>query len=142
MSAGENPTWAARDWHGLRWSAWMPLNAAHPLALAQLTQAPGFYRIRSATRPVELIHVGYAAEGVRERVERLARQVRLAVPPNDTQIPEAVGLWEVHRARSVSVQVSGAAYDVAESDADGLLRVIVAEASAWQALESVESGPK
>jgi hypothetical protein len=31
----------------LRWSAWMPLNAAHLLALQQLPEAPEIFRIRT-----------------------------------------------------------------------------------------------
>lgn len=89
----------------LRWSAWMPLMGAHPLALAQLPSEPGIYRIRAAGG--SLLHVGYAAHGVRTTMERLSRQVHLPVEPyNDPDVP-ARHLWH-ERRRYGAYEVSGA----------------------------------
>jgi hypothetical protein len=88
----------------------MPLNAAHPLALAQLPQAPGLYRIRRADCPSELEWVGWAERGVREVIERLSRQVHLPVAPYDDPDSPARALWQLRR-RGISLEVSGAAVE-------------------------------
>lgn len=77
-SAVEAPE--SRAWRGLSWSAWMPLSAAHPLALGQLPESPGFFRLRRVGRSCPF-HVDYAQEGVRQRIERLSRQSSLRQPP-------------------------------------------------------------
>lgn len=89
----------------------MPLNAAHPLALAQLPLAPGLYRIRRADRPVDLEWIGWADAGVREVVERLSRQVHLPVAPYDDPRTPARSLWQLRRDAGVSFEVSGAAVE-------------------------------
>jgi hypothetical protein len=98
------------DWLWYRWSAWMPLNAAHPLALAQLPLAPGLYRVRRADSPAELEWVGWADRGVREVVERLSRQVHLPVAPYDDPDSPALALWQLRR-QGTSLEVSGAAVE-------------------------------
>lgn len=107
----------------LRWSAWMPLMAAHPLALGQLPFQPGFYRVRRADRPRTLIWIGWAGQGVRESMERLSRQVHLPVRPFDDPQSPALVLWTLHRAEHASFEVSGAA---APEDGEG-----------WRLLESL-----
>lgn len=88
----------------------MPLNAAHPLALAQLPLAPGLYRIRRADCPSELVWVGWADRGVREVVERLSRQVHLPVAPYDDPDSPALALWNLRR-QGVSLEVSATAVE-------------------------------
>lgn len=89
----------------------MPLNAAHPLALAQLPLAPGLYRIRRADRPTDLHWIGWADRGVREVVERLSRQVHLPVAPYDDPRSPALSLWRLRRDEGISFEVSGAAIE-------------------------------
>jgi hypothetical protein len=89
----------------------MPLNAAHPLALAQLPQAPGLYRIRRTDRPDELEWIGWAERGVREVIERLSRQAHLPVAPFDDPTSPALHLWRERRGGVVSFEVSGAAVE-------------------------------
>ncbi len=102
----------SRTWLGLSWSAWMPLMAAHPLALAQLPSAPGLYRIRRAELPGEVLWTGWARTGVREVVERLARQVHLPLEPYDDPSGPALSLWKARVDASASFQVSGAPVDL------------------------------
>jgi hypothetical protein len=109
VTSGGNPD--SRDWLGLRWSAWMPLMAAHPLALAQLPAAPGIYRIRRADPSSELLWAGWARAGVREAVERLARQVYMPVEPYDDPMGPALTLWTARVHATASFQVSGARLD-------------------------------
>jgi hypothetical protein len=97
-----------RDWLSYRWSAWMPLMAAHPLALAQLPSGQGLYRVRRADRRQELEWIGWAESGVRETVERLSRQVHLPVEPFDDPQSAACALWRLRRAQGASFEVSGA----------------------------------
>jgi hypothetical protein len=101
----------------------MPLNAAHPLALAQLPLAPGLYRIRRSDRPGELEWVGWAGRGVREVVERLSRQVHLPVAPYDDPESPARALWLLRQRKGISFEVSGTAV---ESGGPDLAR------SAWE----------
>jgi hypothetical protein len=101
------PEYVTRNWMSLRWSAWMPLMAAHPLALAQLPSPPGVYRVRR-TGALELEWIGSAVRGVRETVERLSRQVHLPVPPYDDPEAPARLLW-VGRVDGRAFEVSGAA---------------------------------
>jgi hypothetical protein len=61
----------------------MPLSGAHPLALQQLPEAPGFLRIRRENS-TDVMVVEPAESGVRARVERLARLVRLTTPPTSS----------------------------------------------------------
>lgn len=92
---------------GYRWSAWMPLMAAHPLALAQLPSEPGLYRIRRVDHPGELAWIGWAERGVREVVERLSRQVHLPIEPYDDPNSPARALWQLRRDELASFEVSG-----------------------------------
>src|SRR2546423_148215 len=87
----------SRRWLGYAWSAWMPLLAAHPLALAQLPSAPGLYRIRRVDRQEELLWIGWAKGGVREEMERLSRQVHLAERPYGSPDSPASALWRLRR---------------------------------------------
>jgi hypothetical protein len=109
----------AGRWLGLRWSAWMPLVAAHPLALAQLPSERGLYRIRRAGVQGKLEWIGWAENGVRERVERLSRQVHMPVRPYESADGPALALWELRRARGAAFEVSGAA--VVEGDGESWL---------------------
>jgi hypothetical protein len=95
-------------WLGLTWSAWMPLMAAHPLALAQLPSHPGLLRIRRANDPDVLCWVGWASSGVRQTAERLSRQVHLPVPPFDDPAVPAIALWQDKRTHSTAFEISGA----------------------------------
>lgn len=106
----------AADWLGLRWSTWMPLMAAHPLALAQLPSEPGIYRIRRADLPHRLLWLGWEERGVRETVERLCRQVHLPVEPYDDPRSPALALWRLRSRRGAAFEVSGAA--LSQSDAE------------------------
>ena len=92
----------------LRWSAWMPLMAAHPLALAQLPSEPGIYRIRRAGRPDRLVWIGWEPRGVRETVERLSRQVHMPIEPFDDPRNPARLLWNMRRQEGIGFEVSGA----------------------------------
>lgn len=96
------------DWLGYRWTAWMPLMAAHPLALTQLPVQPGLYRVRRAGSR-ELIWIGWAEHGVRETVERLSRQSHLPVSPYDDPSAPAELLWRLRREERTSFEVSGTA---------------------------------
>jgi len=87
----------------------MPLLAAHPLALQQLPEAPGLFRIRREREDKPLL-VEHAPRGVRQAVDRLARQVRLPVPPA-TGSSVAARLWSEHRKSGIGFQVSGAVAD-------------------------------
>jgi hypothetical protein len=100
----------ASDWMDFRWSAWMPLMAAHPLALVQLPTGPGPYRVRRRDRQDRLEWIGWAERGVREVVERLSRQVHLPVEPYDDPSSPALALWGLRRKYGVAFEVSGAAY--------------------------------
>lgn len=118
------PAYLRGDWLGYRWSAWMPLMAAHPLALAQLPLGAGLYRVRRAGTSEGLEWIGWADRGVREVVERLSRQVHLPVEPYDDPDTRALDLWRLRRDNAASFEVSG----VSVPDADaGLGR------QAWQA---------
>jgi hypothetical protein len=108
-----------RDWMGLRWTAWMPLMAAHPLALAQLPSDPGFYRLRRCDMPDQLVWIGWEGRGVRETIERLSRQVHLPVEPYDDPTGPARKLWRLRRDAGASFEVSGAAAAL-ENDAGQL----------------------
>jgi hypothetical protein len=99
----------ADDWMELRWSAWMPLMAAHPLALAQLPSEAGVYRVRRADQQDRLEWIGWAERGVREVVERLSRQVHLPVEPYDDPKSPARLLWSMRRTLGTAFEVSGAA---------------------------------
>ncbi|HEX6506435.1 MAG TPA: hypothetical protein VF221_02275 [Chloroflexota bacterium] len=101
----------SRIWLGLPWTAWMPLMAAHPLALAQLPSGSGLYRIRFAGRDGEILWLGWAESGVRETVERLSRQVHLPVEPYDDPRAPAHLLWTMRRKTRVSFEVSGLEID-------------------------------
>lgn len=106
-------------WLGFRWTAWMPLMAAHPLALAQLPSLPGIYRIRRVDRPEELEWIEWEGRGIREVVERLARQVHLPVRPYDDPGSPAMRLWDLRRA-GMSFDVSGTPLPARESEGRGL----------------------
>ena len=101
----------SRDWLGLRWSAWMPLMTAHPLALAQLPTDPGVYRIRRADPTGEVVWIGWARTGVRVAAERLARQVYMPLEPYDDPNGPALTLWKARVHASASFQISGAPLD-------------------------------
>lgn len=92
---------------GLRWSAWMPLMAAHPLALAQLPSDAGLYRLRRAGRPGQVLAVFASEHGVRETVERLSRQAHLPLEPYDDPTAPARLLWNGRRS-GLQFEVSGA----------------------------------
>jgi hypothetical protein len=109
VSSSDN--WDSRDWLGLRWSAWMPLMAAHPLALAQLPADPGLYRIRRADTSSDPVWTGWATAGVRESVERLARQVHMPLEPYDDPTGPALALWTARAHAAASFQVSGTPLD-------------------------------
>jgi hypothetical protein len=96
-----------RHWMGLPWSAWMPLMAAHPLALAQLPSLPGVYRVRRTDQPDLLEWIGWAERGVRQTVERLSRQVHMPVQPYDDSTGPALSLWSL-KQQGVTFAVSGA----------------------------------
>lgn len=89
----------------LKWSAWMPLSGAHPLALQQLSEAPGVYRVREE-RSHKIVCESRANEGLRQEVERLARQVQLPCPPSESN-PLALCLWNLRRTSGCGFQVSG-----------------------------------
>lgn len=108
--------YVSRVWMGLRWSAWMPLMAAHPLALAQLPSEPGLYRVRRADSRDRLGWIGWAERGVREVVERLSRQIHLPVQPFDEPQSPALALWTLRRTSSVTFEVSGAALLVPDEE--------------------------
>jgi hypothetical protein len=92
----------------LLWSAWMPLMAAHPLALAQLPSYPGWLRVRRSNDPEALRWVGWAPQGVRQTAERLSRQVHLPVAPYDDPAIPALALWREKKHESAAFEVSGA----------------------------------
>jgi hypothetical protein len=114
----------SRDWLELHWSAWMPLMAAHPLALAQLPSAPGVYRIRRAGTARELLWVGWARGGIREAVERLSRQVHLPIEPYDDPTGPALTLWRARMTDAVSFEVSGAPVDPAGEVGESIAREV------------------
>jgi hypothetical protein len=68
--------------------------AAHPLALAQLSSAPGVYRVRRAGMSHDLLWIGWARGGIREAVERLSRQVHMPIEPYDDPTGPALTLWK------------------------------------------------
>jgi hypothetical protein len=111
-------------WMGLRWSAWMPLMAAHPLALAQLPSQPGLYRIRRTDQPERLEWIAWEARGVREVVERLSRQVHMPVLPYDDPHSPARALWQLRRDRGISFDVSGAPLDVDDTEGRATLETL------------------
>lgn len=119
-----------RDWLGLRWSAWMPLMAAHPLALAQLPATPGLYRIRRADASRELVWAGWAPTGIRESVERLARQVHMPLEPYDDPNGPALALWRARVNMAASFHVSGAPVDA--SSEQGIAVAQELEKLRWQ----------
>lgn len=121
-----------RHWMGLRWTAWMPLMAAHPLALAQLPYGRGVYRIRRAGRLDRLEWIGWDGRGVREVVERLSRQVHMPVQPYDDPRSPAALLWGLRQAEAAQFEVSGAALPVDEED--GLKRLHVLRAAYTRSL--------
>lgn len=104
------------DWMDYRWSAWMPLMAAHPLALAQLPSDTGLYRIRRVNQPDRLAWIGWAPTGVRQLVERLSRQVHLPVEPYDDPSGPARQLWYLRRHEGAGFEVSGVALLVASPE--------------------------
>jgi hypothetical protein len=113
------PSYLYNDWMDLKWSSWMPLMGAHPLALVQLPSLAGFYRIRRLDEPAALLHIGWTARGVREVVERLSRQVHMPVQPYDDPSVPASSLWQLRR-QGIGFDVSGA--HVALKDDEEALR--------------------
>jgi hypothetical protein len=113
LTPADNPSnFLGRRWHDLRWSAWMPLMAAHPLALAQLPSIAGVYRVRRCDRPGELQWIGWAERSVRESVELLSRRVHLPVQPYDDPNHPAHDLWTLRRTEGASFEVSGSEVDL------------------------------
>lgn len=106
---------------GLRWTAWMPLMAAHPLAMAQLPSEPGLYRIRRVGA-AELVWLGLAERGIRETIERLSRQAHLPVQPFDDPSVPARMLWSA-RSSGASFEVSGATVPNEENGESCLARL-------------------
>lgn len=100
---------------GFRWTAWMPLMAAHPLALAQLPSVPGLYRVRQSGERQRLEWVGWEGRGIRQTVERLARQVHLPVEPYDDPSAPAHRLWTL-RQKGASFEVCGAPVTLGEAE--------------------------
>jgi hypothetical protein len=90
----------------------MPLAAAHPLALQQLPDATGVFRLRSEGGS-ETIYVGAAPHGLRLEIERLARRINLRICPSSSD-SLAVRLWQIHRESGRGFQVSGASVPSAE----------------------------
>ncbi len=117
-----------RDWMGYRWTAWMPLMAAHPLALAQLPSVPGLYRVRKSGERHRLEWAGWEPRGVRQIIERLARQIHLPVAPYDDPSVPATILWMIRQQDGASFEVSGAPLDLdnaeGEESARALLRAL------------------
>lgn len=109
--------------------------AAHPLALAQLPGEPGVYRIRRAGTPGEVLWTGWARSGVREAVERLARQVHMPLEPYDDPTGPALSLWRARVYAAASFQVSGAPVDP-HSDMEAIL---VHEIARWTRNKTVPS---
>lgn len=114
FNADGEPAHAQSDWLGYRWCAWMPLMAAHPLALGQMPLSPGLYRVRRVDRRDQLEWIGWAEQGLRETIERLSRQVHLPVEPYDDAASPARVLWQLRRGCGVSFEVSGAAVDTGD----------------------------
>lgn len=83
----------------------MPLAAAHPLALQQLPEAPGVFRLIKEGAN-DLLEVGLAEKGLRLEIERLARRIRLAQPPASSDTL-AARLWRLHRREGSSFLISG-----------------------------------
>jgi hypothetical protein len=92
----------------------MPLAAAHPLALQQLPESPGLFRIRRE-RGADVFYFGAARAGLRRELERLARQIQLPRRPATTDAL-AVQLWESRQASGVGFQVSGVRCALGEID--------------------------
>jgi hypothetical protein len=116
--AADDPTPHVRaDWMGYRWSAWMPLLAAHPLAIAQLPSPPGMYRLRRRELPGRLEYLGWADHGVRETIERLSRQAHMPVEPFDDPRHPARMLWLLRR-QGVVIEVSGTAASAEHLDGE------------------------
>ena len=122
----------ARDWLGHRWTAWMPLMAAHPLALAQLPEQAGLYRLRRAGATDRLEWIGWGPGGIRTVVERLSRQVHLPVEPYDEPASPAHRLWLLRCQEGAAFEVSGAALalddETGQGRAGALCRVYSAQA--------------
>ena len=108
----------------LRWSAWMPLMAAHPLALAQLPSHPGIYRLRRVDQPGRLLWIGWAGCGVQEAMERLSRQVHLPVEPYDDPHSPATLLWSLRRTTRAAFEVSGAPLQVPDEEGKRRARIL------------------
>ena len=89
-----------------KWSVWMPLSAAHPLALQQLPEAPGLFRIRDE-RTHHMIYEGTSHLGLRVEIERLSRQIQLPQPPTNAN-PLALELWHARHSSGASFQICGA----------------------------------
>lgn len=83
----------------------MPLSGAHPLALQQLSEAPGVFLIREA-RTHQIIEEAQAPQGLRLEIERLARQIHLQQRPAESN-PLAIRLWTMRRGNGSGFQVSG-----------------------------------
>lgn len=107
---------------GFRWTAWMPLMAAHPLAMAQLPSMPGIYRIRRRGSPDHLEWIAWEGRGVREVVERLARQVHMPVRPYDDPTGPALRLWELRLREGTTFEVSGTALSIGPGEGPALAR--------------------
>lgn len=108
----------------LAWSAWMPLMAAHPLALAQLPAASGLYRVRCAAGSRELRWIGWAPGGVRSAIERLSRQVHLPIQPYDDPSGPALILWQERTGHAASFEVSGAAVDLTAAEGERVISAL------------------
>lgn len=128
---------ASTEWMGFRWTAWMPLMAAHPLALAQLPSMPGVYRVRRARAPERLEWLGWEGRGIRQTVERLARQVHLPSRPYDDPAGPALHLWQVRQSEHGSFEVSGAALTVSDADGWALQRSLWAAYHLWLAEDPI-----
>jgi hypothetical protein len=122
LPSSTNP--GSQDWLGLRWSTWMPLMAAHPLALVQLPSAPGVYRVRRAGMSQELHWIGWARGGIREAVERLSRQVHMPIQPYDDPTGPALTLWKRRMRDAAGFEVSGAAVDATADESELIARAI------------------
>jgi hypothetical protein len=127
--SSSSTTPAGEDWLGLRWSAWMPLMAAHPLALAQLPSVPGVYRVRQVGRPHDVVWAGWARGGIRAAVERLSRQVHLPLQPYDDPNGPALTLWQARVRAAASFEVSGVPVEPATAEGELIAHAIAESVS-------------
>jgi hypothetical protein len=98
-----------KDWAGLTWSAWIPLDAGLDECLEHISTNPGIYRVR-VSKPGGLAYIGQTGRSLRERTRALSRHTYrdLADQPWNDPHTAAPALWAWRIEDDLVYEVSAA----------------------------------